>query len=712
MDLKKNSKKTTLYHVILKNFGLLSISVIIILSVFMLILQYSATSRMIKSVLTEEIKAASNRVTWVVQSYKNVIESIGTIPELSMKNIDPLLKKAILKNRCNEFGLINSQTIKLDGFSEMDSIFRGDREYFHEAKKGKTVISDPIISRSEGKISLIVASPVWRGGIYKGTIDSVVWASIKPSVLNEVVDNLKFSKNSDAYIISSKGTYVAAVKDYLVVEQRNTIDEAQNDSSLKKIAKIESRILNGNYDLQILRKGLSFHYFISAPIEGTPGWCFIVESPITDYLQNFYVSLLLTFVFSIITVIVVFKHTRKIANSISIPVKRLSERLHKAAAGDFSSEVEIDDSLDEMHTISEATRNLVNRMSVVIKGNDSYKKSSNLVDLVDFNDYGPMNEKLKNLMHLNFSVRDLNNKILLGDDLSFRSNVLSEPIMIYEKPIGFYQISPNSDCTMTDENLSVISKVLTFVTSKIAENAIRRQSIYSSWVENELYNLSAFLKNNEEFSQLVSQWVKELEEMKIGTSQSDLKSSLKIFTAQANDIISKFEENAEYARFTEFRETTSEDDYTSMDLVNEIKNQISSQVKKASLVECAVTDLPDFLFGNKDSIIKISSRIGSELIKFTDNSLMINYSAEKETYSTILKINFNIDSTKMDDELIGRLKLISKKTDYSVEKLSTFEKKIFSAFSLCHKLNATIKIEVENNNLNLTLSIPQLAVKD
>lgn len=712
MSIKKNSKKTTLYHVILKNFGFLSISVVFVLSIFMLILQYTATSRMIKGVLTEEIKAASNRVTWVVQSYKNIIESIGTIPELSMKSIDPPLKKAILQNRCNEFGLINSQTIRLDGFSEMDGIFRGDREYFHEAKKGKTVISDPIISRSQGKISLIVASPVWRGGIYKGSIDSVVWASIKPSVLNEVVDNLRFSKNSDAYIISSKGTYVAAVNDNLVIEQRNNINEALNNPALKKIAKIESKILNGNYNLQIMRKGLSFHYFISAPIEGTPGWCFIVETPITDYLQNFYVSLLLTLIFGAITIIVVFKHTRKIANSISVPVKRLSERLHKAAAGDFSSEVEIDDSLVEMHTISEATRNLVNRMSIVLNRNDSYKKSSNLADLVDFNDYGPMNNKIKNLMHLSFCIKDLNNKILLGEDLSVRSYILSEPIMIYEKTVGFYQISPDNDCTLSDENLLIISKVLTFVTSKIAENAIRRQSIYSSWVENELYNLTAFLKSNEEFSQLISHWVKELEEMKIGTSQSDLKSSVKIFTAQAHDIISKFEENAEYARFTEFRESTVEDDYALTNLINEIKDQIVSQVNKSSLVECVATDLPDFLFGNKDSIIKITSRIGSELIKLNENPLIINYSVEKETYSSILKINFNIKSTGMDNELIGRLKLISQKNDYSFEKLTVFEKKIFSAFSLCRKLNAKIKIEDENNNLNLTLLIPQLAVKD
>ncbi|MGK7917795.1 MAG: ATP-binding protein [Prochloraceae cyanobacterium] len=85
-----------------------------------------------------------------------------------------------------------------------------DRPHIQQALKGRVVVSDPVISRSQGLPVVIVAAPVWQNAIAateKNTqkIIGVNTGVIDIKQLKKVVENLKYGANSYAFALNSRG---------------------------------------------------------------------------------------------------------------------------------------------------------------------------------------------------------------------------------------------------------------------------------------------------------------------------------------------------------------------------------------------------------------------------------------------------------------------------------------------------------------------------
>jgi len=61
-----------------------------------------------------------------------------------------------------------------------------DREYFQNALKGKPSVSDPIISRADGTIVIVFASPVFESGEVTG----VLYVTYDADVISKIADNI------------------------------------------------------------------------------------------------------------------------------------------------------------------------------------------------------------------------------------------------------------------------------------------------------------------------------------------------------------------------------------------------------------------------------------------------------------------------------------------------------------------------------------------
>ena len=88
--------------------------------------------------------------------------------------------------------------IDLNGKAYTSDTNFSDRVYFSEAKKGNFYITEPFVSKLDGKNVILVAAPIWKDGIPNTEVVAV--ATIQPAdgLLNNIMTSLKISENSIA----------------------------------------------------------------------------------------------------------------------------------------------------------------------------------------------------------------------------------------------------------------------------------------------------------------------------------------------------------------------------------------------------------------------------------------------------------------------------------------------------------------------------------
>ena len=110
--------------------------------------------------------------------------------------------------------------------------------------QGNVYVSEPLISKITGELSIMVAAPVYKDGIKGEDIEGVVYFVPKETFLNDIVSSIKVSENSRAYMLNRSGDTIADITlDTITVQ--NIEKEAESDSSLKELASIHAAMREG-----------------------------------------------------------------------------------------------------------------------------------------------------------------------------------------------------------------------------------------------------------------------------------------------------------------------------------------------------------------------------------------------------------------------------------------------------------------------------------
>lgn len=80
-----------------------------------------------------------------------------------------------------------------------------DRDYFQKALAGQPNISDPFISRSTGKPSIAIATPIWSSSLPRQSPIGVFQGNVRVDHIAKVVNSLRYGENSYAFALNSKG---------------------------------------------------------------------------------------------------------------------------------------------------------------------------------------------------------------------------------------------------------------------------------------------------------------------------------------------------------------------------------------------------------------------------------------------------------------------------------------------------------------------------
>lgn len=342
---------------------------LVVLGLSSVYLNYSSSNHLLEQTMTEAANIASERVSQELNAYRNIALDAGSMEKLADPLVSAESKKAIIDQRVKTHDLKRGNIIGADGISIFDGKDYSDRQYVQESMKGQAYISEPLISKVTGELSIMISAPIWENGVPDTTVVGVVYFVPTETFLNDIVSKIHISDNSEAYAINAKGVTIAdTTLDTITTE--NVGEQAQSDSSLKELAQIHEKMCQGESGFGEYTIDDSKRFSAYAPIEGTDGWSIAITAPHSDFMDSTYLAVAITAAILVISVVIASIIAFRLASGIGNPVRLCAERLKGLAAGDLQSEIPKISRKDEIGVLADATTSIVTTMEGIIKDID------------------------------------------------------------------------------------------------------------------------------------------------------------------------------------------------------------------------------------------------------------------------------------------------------------------------------------------------------
>ena len=230
---------------------------------------------------------------------------------------------------------------------KQDSATYSDRAYFHTAAStGVTTISDVLVSKTTGKLDIVIAEPI------KNMDQSIFGLLVIGVDLQKIIDRIaetKIGTTGYAYVVNKNGHVLMHPEHDLV----------ENAADFSDLAPVKSAISGHTgwviYEFHGQETLSSYSYM------PTTGWGLIVQQPLNDAisaavaLRN--TNIVIMAITMIISVIIVFA----LAGIIFKPISLLTAAAKKVAEGDLTAQTSFK-SLDEMGTLSSAFNYMISQL--------------------------------------------------------------------------------------------------------------------------------------------------------------------------------------------------------------------------------------------------------------------------------------------------------------------------------------------------------------
>ena len=325
-------------------------------------LNYRSTIATVDQLMSETAVLAAERIEQELTAYKNVAMDTGRITQLA-NTFTPLEdKRAIIDERIQLHGFQRGNVIGADGISIFDGNDYSDREYVQQAMQGNVYVSEPLVSKITGELSIMVAAPLYSG---QGKIAGVVYFVPPETFLNNIVSSIKLGENSRAYMINKNGDTIADITLDTITTQ-NIEQEAQGDKSLKSRAALHEAMRRGENGFGTIQAEDGPRFLAYAPVGGTDGWSVAVASPKINFLADTYVGIAINIAVIVASILASIVVAVKLSGNISIPMRACAERMKLLVEGDLESPVPQATGEDETAELTRSTAEMVKGLNLII----------------------------------------------------------------------------------------------------------------------------------------------------------------------------------------------------------------------------------------------------------------------------------------------------------------------------------------------------------
>lgn len=241
-----------------------------------------------------------------------------------------------------------------------------NREYFQEAKKGKSTISGPIIS-ARGEPSIYASVPVYD---YNGKIKGVLAACISTEILKNFAADVKVGKTGKPFIINKESGAIIYAQNEEYVQNSETFENLAKttEKSYISLANISKKMMNGENGSEII-KIYNKPYYIAYTSLASSNWAIAINAPSADFDDAINMMKTLLTIFTIVIIIAAIIVAFMYASSIARPINSIFAILRSVADGDLT--VEKDETLinrkDELGKMSHALFDMVSSLTRTIE---------------------------------------------------------------------------------------------------------------------------------------------------------------------------------------------------------------------------------------------------------------------------------------------------------------------------------------------------------
>ena len=352
--MRSIKSKITFFTIFISGLGMLILTVTAAVSIFSLSMKNASDA------VFEVAKVAADRASWEITAYSNLASELGVNEILCDPNSTEAQKNDILNKRTEQYELQRCNFIYSDGIG-IDGTDYSDREYFKAAMNGKNLVSDPLISKKTGKLTIIVAAPLWKDGIAGGTPIGCVYVVPDEEFLNDIVRSITYGENGSAFILSDDGVLIAE-KDTENVKSMINLNDT--DPKVAELAQKMSAGESGSCRVDVLGDKKFIGY---APISGSNGWSIAVFGPVSEHLRSAQTTIVLCIIILAAVAAVSGILAAVMGKKIGDPIKKCTDRILLLSKGDISSDVPRIKSDDETMLLANATETVVNSLNSIIR---------------------------------------------------------------------------------------------------------------------------------------------------------------------------------------------------------------------------------------------------------------------------------------------------------------------------------------------------------
>ncbi|KAJ48870.1 methyl-accepting chemotaxis protein [Clostridium tetanomorphum] len=305
------------------------------------------------------------------------LETLANNPIIKDNKITLDKKKNILQEEVKLHNHIKMGIVNKEGKSTQTDgtiVDIKDRPYFKKAMEGRSTVSEPTVSKVNGKVVIVYIVPIKNGNTIIGALTAVR----EGNDISNVSNTIKVGENGGAYMIDSNGYVIAHKNKESVINRENTIEMSKNDGDLKDLAQIEEAMIQGKEGTaEYTYKGEN-KYISYSPMKST-GWSVAIYTPKDEVLKEVSYITRNIIIVSIIGMCIAFMVILFIAGQVSKNLISMRDNLNLVSTGDLTNEVDkkVADRKDELGDMANALSKTVLSIGNMIK---SLKGSSLEID--------------------------------------------------------------------------------------------------------------------------------------------------------------------------------------------------------------------------------------------------------------------------------------------------------------------------------------------
>lgn len=239
-----------------------------------------------------------------------------------------------------------------------------DEENIQLALKGKTYITPPKVSDIDGKLIMVVTTPIYNKGANR--IIGVLGGDINAEQFNQIVQDIDLGENGYAYILDANGTRIADKDINVVIEGRADVIEYEGVAGYEDYVETQKAMIAGEQGIaEYTYEGVEY-YAAYHPLS-VQGWSLALAMPKEEVMQevtalrNFMLAIAAVFVLIGIVISVV------IARTIKKPLVKINKFAQELSNGNMSYKIQ-ENRKDEFGQTCMALNVAQKNMSEVIKG--------------------------------------------------------------------------------------------------------------------------------------------------------------------------------------------------------------------------------------------------------------------------------------------------------------------------------------------------------